>query len=338
MAGCMLRRWLCLAALGAALAGCATQQVQVEAPRDTVVARTDDFILVRAGETDTPESLAAAYLGDAARAPAIVEANGARTFAAGQVVVIPLRAGKAWRVDPDGYQVVPILCYHQFGRGNRARNKMEVSQAAFEQQMAFLKDNGYSVVGLDDLQAFLSGDRPLPEKAVVITIDDGYRSVYEVAFPILRKYGFKATVYAYSDFTGGGMALTWEQMREMLDSGLIDVQSHSKSHTSMSLNPGESVNAAYRERVAREISVPEAALADRLGRPIRHFAYPYGDTSPTVLSLLEERGYLTAVTVQRGGNPSFADPLLLRRDMIYSDHTLADFKKFVGVRVDLDLR
>ncbi|MEN3975921.1 polysaccharide deacetylase family protein [Emcibacter sp. SYSU 3D8] len=334
----ILTRLISVAAFAAILAGCATEQVRIEAPRDKVVARSDDFMLVRAGGGDTLRTLAKTYLNDEDKSGAIAEVNETQSLTPGQIVIIPLRAGKAWTVDADGYQVVPILCYHQFGAGKRARNKMEVSENAFEQQMAYLKDNGYSVINLADLHAFLNGDKALAEKSVVITIDDGYRSTYDVAFPILKKYGFPATVYVYSDFIGAGMSLTWAQMNEMEASGLIDIESHSKTHTSMALLPNEANGAAYGDRVAQEIVVPDGVLSAKLGKPITHFAYPYGDTSPTALSILKERGYATATTVQRGGNPSFADPLILRRDMVYSDDKLSDFKKYVAVRVDMKLR
>jgi peptidoglycan/xylan/chitin deacetylase (PgdA/CDA1 family) len=333
-----IRRLACAAALAVAVAGCAKEQVRVEAPRDAVVARADDFMLVRAGSQDTLRTLAKTYLNDEARYEAIAEANGTQTVTPGQVVVIPLRTGKAWTVDAGGYQVVPILCYHQFGAGSRARNKMEVSQAAFEQQMGWLKANGYSVVSLADLHGFLAGTKTLPEKAVVITIDDGYRSAYDIAFPILKKYGFPATIYVYSDFVNSGMALTWAQLNEMEASGLVDVESHSKTHTSMALLPGEQNGAGYKERITKEVVTPDGVLSSKLGKPIKHFAYPYGDTSPTAISILEDRGYRTAATVQRGGNPSFADPLILRRDMVYSDDKLSDFQKYVAVRVDMKLR
>ncbi len=331
-------RAACMAALALLAAGCMTEPVVIEAPRDPVVARTDDFVLVRMRAGDTPESLAGTYLNDAGQAAEITEANGAEALKPGQIVVVPLRKAKGWAVDADGYQVVPILCYHQFGAGNRARNRLEVSQNAFEQQMQYLRDNGYAVVTLADMEKFLSGEKALPEKAVVITIDDGYRSAYEIAFPILKKHGFPATIYVYSDFVGTGTALTWDQMKEMKDSGLIDVQSHSKSHASVAVQPTETTGAAYRERVAREVTVPEGLISSKLGAPVRHFAYPFGDISPVALGLLHDRGYATAATVQRGGNPSFADPLLLRRDMVYATDTLEDFQKYVAVRVDMKLR
>jgi peptidoglycan/xylan/chitin deacetylase (PgdA/CDA1 family) len=332
------RGWLPCLVAALLLGGCATQQVQVETKRETIVAKTDDFMLVRTAQGDTLDSLAETYLQNGALAPRIAEANGIEQLTPGKIVVVPLKTAKRWPVDEDGYQVVPILCYHQFGPGNRARNKMEVSAANFDRQMAYLRDNGYSVITLADLHAYLAGEKMLPPKAVVITIDDGYRSVYDVAFPILKKYGFKATLYTYTDFIGGGMALTWEQMREMEASGYIAVESHSKTHTSMSLNPGESQGVAYHARVQKEVVTPEGVIGEKLGKKVQDFAYPYGDTSPTVLSIMEERGYRTAATVQRGGNPSFADPLVLRRDMVYSDDSMAQFEKYLTVREQIDLR
>lgn len=334
-------RWAfraCLGLLALAFAGCATQQVQVEAPRDPVVARTDDFVLVRAAAADTFASLAKTYLNDESLGPRIAKANDVAQPSPGRILVVPLKAEKHWQVDADGYQVVPILCYHQFGPGKRTRNKMEVSQDAFESQMAFLKTNGYSVITLGQLSRYLAGEGTLPAKSVVITIDDGYRSAYDIAYPILKKYGFHATVYTYTDFIGGGLALTWAEMKEMLDSGLIAVESHSKTHTSMSLNPGEVDGPSYAERVRTEITVPEGIIESKLGNNVRDFAYPYGDMSPTVISILKDRGYRTGTTVQRGGNPAFADPLVLRRDMVYSDDSMADFQKYLAVRESVDLR
>jgi peptidoglycan/xylan/chitin deacetylase (PgdA/CDA1 family) len=84
--------------------------------------------------------------------------------------------------------------------------------------MEYLAQNGYRVITMKQLERFLEGKEPLPKKTVVITIDDGYRATYQVAFPILKKYGFPATVYLYSDFVGAADAMTWAQMQEMVRS------------------------------------------------------------------------------------------------------------------------
>jgi peptidoglycan/xylan/chitin deacetylase (PgdA/CDA1 family) len=181
-------------------------------------------------------------------------------------------------------------------------------------------------------------ERPIPQRAVVITIDDGYRSVYDVAYPILKAHGFRATLFVYTDFVGARLGLNWDQIREMDASGVIDVQNHSKSHGSMSRGPADGTADAYATRVSREITVPEGLLRDRLKKDIDQFAYPYGDSSTIVVSALRQRHYDTAVTVWRGGNPSFANPLMLRRDMVYSEYSLDAFKKLLRVYQPVDLR
>ncbi len=329
-----------LAAFGLAvlLVGCAAQQQRTEitGPLKSVVADTNDFMIVRASATDTFASLAEQYLRDQTLAPVLEDING-RSVTPGQFVILPKRPFNSSAVYPDGYQVVPILCYHQFTNG-RPRNRMQVTAGAFEAQMKYLIDNGYRVIPLRDLEGFLNGSKPLPKRAVVITIDDGYRSVYDIAFPILRRLGLTATLFIYTDFVGGGLSLSWDKMREMDRSGVIDIQSHSKSHTSMSLNGSEKPGKAYSDRVGKEVKTPDRILSEKMGEKIRHFAYPYGDTSDTAVSILEGEDYTIAATVQRGGNASYTHPMLLRRDMIYSDHTLNDLKKYLSVYESVSLK
>src|SRR6185369_9796043 len=107
--------------------------------------------------------------------------------------------------------------------------------------------NGYKVLALKDLPAFLQGERALPAKTVVLTFDDGYESVYRHAFPVLRKHGFTATVFVYTDFVGAGDALTWSQIQEMHASGLVDIQAHSKTHVNLLERLPDETEARYRQ-------------------------------------------------------------------------------------------
>src|SRR4051812_2198719 len=121
-------------------------------------------------------------------------------------------------------------------------------------------------------------------------------------------------------------------------SGVIDVQSHSKSHGSMSRTAAETKADVYAARVSREITVPDALLRQHLTKTIDQFAYPYGDSSTVVVSALQQRRYGAAVTVWRGSNASLANPLMLRRDMVYSDFSLDAFKKLLKVYQPADLK
>ena len=296
---------------------------QVFAPASPVVARDDEYVIVRAATGDTPEKLAERYLGDREKAFWIAERNPAASFQPGQIVVVPLRHANPLGVHAGGYQSVAILCYHRFGP---KASQLTVTAAAFEAQMAYLAQNGYTVIPFSRLEAYLQGKRPLPRKSVVVSIDDGYRSTYEVAYPILARHGFPGTLFLYSDFVGARDALTWTQMREMQDSKVIEIQPHSKSHANLALRlPGET-DAQYRERIRREVDTPANAIQDRLAVASTTFAYPYGDVNDVVIDALKRRGVRLGATVTPGGNGFFAYPYLLRRTMIYGTDSLDAFK------------
>ena len=301
-------------------------------------AKNEDFIILRAEAGDTYARLAQQYLNDVSLADLIADANSGTSLAPGQPVVVPLKPENASGVFADGYQTVPILCYHQFSTG-RSTDLMVMPRDSFAAQMEYLKNNNYHVISLADLIGFLNAAKPIPPRSVVLTVDDGFRSAYDIAYPILKSYGFRATFFVYSDFLGGGRSLTWAAMNEMRASGMIDIQSHSKTHTSFTPAMGEQeTTAAYAARIKSEIDPPQAVLERQLANAVHDFAYPYGDASRYAVQYLRERKYTLAVTVERGGNPSFSDPLLLRRDMVFGNVTIADFQKYLRVYTRANLK
>jgi len=298
--------------------------------RGPVLAHDDELSIVIAAAGENANALAQRYLGDASKGWWIMETNGGGEIRPGQVVVIPLKARNPIGVYADGYQTIPILCYHRFGA---KASKLTVTPAAFAAQMQFLAKNGYHVVPLARVDEFLSGRTPLPRKSVVITIDDGYRSAFEIAWPILKQYGFPATVFLYSDFVGAGDALNWAQMKEMTASGLVDVQPHSKTHANLTLRQADETDARYRERVRKEVDTPIGLIKERLSLPSTSFAYPYGDVNEIVVDLLARQGTQVGVTVTPGGNGFFAYPYMLRRNMVFGNEDLDAFKAKLNVFV-----
>jgi peptidoglycan/xylan/chitin deacetylase (PgdA/CDA1 family) len=300
-----------------------------------VLGKDADFVVVLAQNGDDLKSLAERYLGDSRKAWWIAEFNGIFSVQPGQEVVIPLRARNPVGVYNAGIQTVPILTYHRLGQ---TRSRLVVSPAAFEAQMQYLAGNGYHVIPLRQLTGFLQGVEPLPRKTVVITLDDAYRSTYEIAYPLLKKHGFPATVFLYSDFVGAADAMTWPQMQELASSGLVDIQPHSKSHGNLALRlPGET-DAQYHGRLRKEIEAPILAIRARLATEIYGYAFPYGDTNQDITEQLVREGIPLGLTVTPGGNGFFANPFMLRRTMIYGEDDLEAFKSKLAVFTTMTLR
>ena len=288
-----------------------------------VLGRDDRFLVYQPGDDDTLASIAARFLGDAGRDWTIRAANDGADAQPGRPLVVPLHALRPGGVEPDRYQTVTILCYHRFGT---SPSKMTVTAANFAAQLDWLSEGGYHVVPLARLVGWLEGREALPPRAVVITIDDGYESVWRLALPLLRRHGFPATLFVYTDFVGSGGALSWAQLEELAASGLVDVQSHSKSHRDLAERNPDETDAQYRQAIDAEARVPQELLEKRLHLAQRFYAYPYGDASELVLDALARRHVDLGLTVTAGGNPFWAQPLLLRRTMIFGELDLAAFK------------
>ncbi|MFG5409505.1 polysaccharide deacetylase family protein [Piscinibacter sakaiensis] len=253
----------------------------------------------------------------------IGEANDLAAPEPGLPLIVPLKPLNPIGVTAEAYQTVPILCYHRFGG---APNKMSVSPGNFAAQLDWLAKNGYTVIRLSQLMGFLQGREALPKRSVVITIDDGYESTYRHALPALRKHNFPATLFVYTDFIGAGDAVTWPQMQELVSSGLVDIQAHSKSHRNLIERQAGETDERYRQNLDAEARVPREVLEKRLPVQVRHYAYPYGDTNEAMLDVLARQKYELAVTVNPGGNGFFAQPMMLRRTMIFGDHDIEAFK------------
>jgi peptidoglycan/xylan/chitin deacetylase (PgdA/CDA1 family) len=336
---------LALCALLLQLCGCAVTPPEPATPlaassspgamsNEGVYARNERWLLYMAQAQDSYASIAARFLGSGQRDWEIAEANAGAKLRAGALVIVPMKAGNPIGVKRDRYQTVPILCYHRVGNST---TRMTVSTAAFAEQLEWLAKNDYRVLRLQDVAAFIEGKQALPARSVVLTFDDGYESYYRYAYPLLRKHAFPATVFLYSDFVGAGDALTWAQMQEMTASGLIDIQAHSKSHANLINRVRDESEAAYRQRLDAEARVPRDLLERRLKLPVKDFAYPYGDANEAVLEALGRNGYRLGVTVNPGGTPFFAQPLMLRRTMIYGNHDIEAFKARLQISRPLNL-
>ena len=304
---------------------------------DAVVGRSDTFVVVRARSGDTLAGLAERYLGDADKAWMIADFNESARVAPGQDIAIPLKPINPTGVEATGYQTVPILTYHRFRAGDRVTSQLEVSEAAFREQMRYLRQHDYRVIHLSELREFIAGNQQLPKRAVVVSIDDGYRSVYEVAWPIIRQYRIPTTLFVYSDFLNTGGGLTWAQLQEMATSGLVDVQPHSKSHGNLR-ERGNLNDDAYRRMLKEEVTQPAELIRRQLGIDVHSFGYPYGAANEQVIDELRRSGYGLAFTVRRGGNPAYGPAYVLRRSQIYGSDDIDTFARRLEVFREVSLR
>jgi peptidoglycan/xylan/chitin deacetylase (PgdA/CDA1 family) len=199
-----------------------------------------------------------------------------------------------------------VLCYHRFG-DTPDREGMTLRVPDFETQMQALKDNGIAVISMDDFLAWRRGEKNIPAKSTVITLDDGWLSGYQAAWPILKKFGYPFTMYIYTDYVkggpkSGGQSMTWEQIAEMRDAG-VDIASHTLSHSALNSRKGRN-DEQYRKWVEQELNDSKRILEERLGIKVRTLAYPYGIQNEVVREVARKAGYEAAFTTygQHFGN------------------------------------
>jgi peptidoglycan/xylan/chitin deacetylase (PgdA/CDA1 family) len=202
---------------------------------------------------------------------------------------------------------VICLCYHNIDeRGSKA---LTLPIAEFEREMEAIKSNGFTVIPMQDFLAWRRGEKSIPNKSCLITIDDGWVSAYTNAWPILKKYNYPFTLFIYINYVGtGGKSLSWDQLAEMRDAG-VDIQSHTYSHSSLKV-PGGNVDAKAKASIKKdvaelgvdgwmrkEIIESKSVLEKQLGIKCNVFAYPFGVWTPKAVEIVKEGGYEAAFTV-----------------------------------------
>jgi peptidoglycan/xylan/chitin deacetylase (PgdA/CDA1 family) len=161
--------------------------------------------------------------------------------------------------------------------------------------MKKLKDSGIEVISMSDFLAWRRGEKSIPKKCALITIDDGYVSAYDVARPILKKHGYPWTYFVYTKFiSAGGKSITWEQLTALREEG-VEIGSHSVSHEDLRLVKGRTPEA-YEQWLREEIIGSKKLIEQRTGGKCILFAYPGGGFNPRARELIKEAGYEAAFT------------------------------------------
>lgn len=204
--------------------------------------------------------------------------------------------------------VVPIAMYHSVTPDATFANRLTVSAETFERQMRFLKTHHYNVLSLEELAGLIKEKKKIPPRAIVITFDDGYKNNFTYAFPILKKYKLKATMFIIINEVGRVQndRLSWDQIKAMRDSGLIFFGSHA-------LGPDPLVKIKSEDSLKKEIFNSKKILEAKLGRQINAFSYPEGRFNDKIRQLVIAGGYKVAVATNPGKNYPDDDVFALKR-------------------------
>ena len=197
----------------------------------------------------------------------------------------------------------PILGYHRVGRF-QGDHVPTISVETFEHQLTFLARSRYRVVGLEEIVSCLSRRQSIPRRSVVITFDDGYEETHEVAWPLLKRFGFPATVFVAPAEVGWPGFATWEQVAAMARDGLV-IGCHTMHHTYLPLLGAD--------RLPEELVESKRVIEERIGRPVTLLSYPVGGFTLQVQSAVQQAGYLAACTTNRASWHPGIDPYALRR-------------------------
>jgi len=226
---------------------------------------------------------------------------------------------------------VPILMYHkldpsispQSGRRERWRNPFVLSEQDFGQQMGYLRSQGYSSISLSDFAAYLNGQSTLPEKAVIITFDDGDASHYTIAHTILMKYGFIATFFVTVGTLDQPGSLSQAQLKQMRKDGMA-IESHTLTHPFLT--------QLGKDELMRELVESKVVLEEKINGAVRFIAIPGGIYNNRVMAMVKEAGYTGAVTSDLGINQDGSDLYRLKRIGIHQGTSLSDFANLLNGR------
>ena len=205
--------------------------------------------------------------------------------------------------------VPAILMYHSVGDPNTATldgygDKLNVTPVVFEKQMRFFKEHNYNVISLKEMVERIRAKKRIPHKTVTITFDDGLKNNFTNAYPVLKKYGFPATIFVAVDFIGGKNFLTWEQIREMQVNG-ISIGSHTMSHRWLPI--------LDEKELKKELLESKAIIERVTGKKVYMLSYPLGRYNERTKAAAKAAGYIGAVATNPGPTKSSDDIYALKR-------------------------
>ena len=242
-------------------------------------------------------------------------------------LMVAILVGSLWGVDTS--KKIPVLCYHRFGA--EVADSMTIKNSAFAEQMEWLKTHGYTVIPLDTAMGYVAGKvKTIPAKSVVITVDDGHKSVYSDMAPIVKKYKIPVTLFIYpSAISNAKYAMTWEQLQELEKTKLFHVESYTYWHPNFKKEKKMLSHEEYAKSVDKQLNGSKKKLEEKTGHEIKYLAWVFGIYDDSLLVDVKKAGYAMAFTIDRKHASSTDNPMALGRYMVVSKHTIKDFEHMV---------
>ncbi len=201
---------------------------------------------------------------------------------------------------------LPILMYHHFSKNKADINEYVISPENFEEDLKYITQKGYTTVSIADLENFIQKGKPLPKKPIIITVDDGYLSFYEYAYPLLKKYNCKAVLSIigfytefYNDFEKRDARythVTYSDIKDMLSSGLIEIANHSYNMHDLKKRHGikklkSESTEQYKAILCEDILNTQKLMEDKVDIKPYIYTYPFGYHSAFTDNIIKELGF-----------------------------------------------
>ncbi|MCX6073242.1 MAG: polysaccharide deacetylase family protein [Campylobacterales bacterium] len=229
---------------------------------------------------------------------------------------------------------IPILCYHRFGI--EVKDSMTIKIQTFKSQLEWLRMNGYTVISLDTAARYIKGEvQSIPFKSIVITVDDGHKSVYIDMLPLIIKYKFPITLFIYpSAISNATYAMTWEQLRQLEETKLFQVESHTYWHPNFKKEKQKLSAEEYEKFVTIQLVKSKSVLEKKMGHSITYLAWSFGIYDDDLLKKAQSVGYEMAFSIDHKNAKSMEPMMAQPRYMIIEGYDLKRFESICSGKED----
>ncbi len=219
---------------------------------------------------------------------------------------------------------VPIIMYHSILKNNPDNSNYIVSPDLLEKDLVYLKENGFTAITVKDLTDYVYNNKPLPEKPIMLTFDDGHYNNYYYAYPLMKKYNMKMVISVVGEYTEqfskadpsnpNYSYLTWHQLAEFQNSGYAEIQNHTYSMHNISqsrmgcMKSNEETVYEYQKLLYDDLNLLQTTLKSKTGTSPTAFTYPFGKISKHSYDIIKNLGFKASFSCEEGVAEITKDP------------------------------